>query len=199
MNGPFRDRQMRWNTSLFLAWGLVTGMMLSSGLFPPAETHSPWRDALWQTGNFIILIAILVYFLRKPVVNYLSRRSQKIKQDLSLARRERREARSKLEDISGRLSRLDEELSSMKKGFLQEAQRERKRVLSEAKKEAEELLEATHQKIQSEVKLARRRLQEYIARLSVEEAERMLKGTLTDKDQEALIRRYLANMEEELQ
>ena len=199
MNAPFRDRQMRWNTSLLLGVGLVTGVMLSQGLFPPAETHSPWRDALWQMGNFIILIAILVYFLRKPVVNYLRRRSQKIKEDLALSRRERKEARAKLEEIKGRLSRLDEELSSLRKGFLQEAQRERKRVLSEAKKEAEELLKATHQKIESEVKLARRRLQEYIARLSVEEAERVLKGTLTDKDQEALIRRYLANIEEELQ
>lgn len=187
---------MHWNTSFFLGIGLVRGVVLSQRLFPPAETHSPWKDALWQTGNFIILIVILVYFLRKPVGSYLRRRSQKIKEDIALARRDREEASAKLEEIKERISTLDDELSSLKKGFLQEAQRERKRVLSEAKKEAEELLKATHQKIESEVKLARQRLQEYIARLSVEEAEKLLKGTLTDKDQEALIRKYLTNMEE---
>ncbi|TKJ35116.1 hypothetical protein CEE39_01520 [bacterium (candidate division B38) B3_B38] len=187
---------MRWNISCVLGVGLVRGLTLSQKLFPPAEAHSPWKDTLWQTVNFIILVAVLVYFLRKPVVKYLHRRSQKIKEDIDLARRDREEASAKLQEIKERLSRLDEELSAFKKGILQESQRERKRILSQAKQEAEELLKATTNKIESEVKLAKRRLQEYIAGLSVEEAERVLKGSLTDKDQEALIRKYLAKMEE---
>ena len=195
MKASLKDRVMRWDLS-FLGGCLAGGMVLSQRSFLAAEAHSPWSDVLWQLGNFIIIIAILVYFLRKPVGGYLRRRSQKIKEDLAQARRQGEEAHAKLEEIRERISKLDEELSSLKKGLLREAQRERRRVLSEAKKEAEELLKATHQKIGSEVKLAKRRLQEYIARLSIEEAEQVLKGTISDKDQEVLIKRYLDEMEE---
>ena len=175
---------------------MARGVTLWQKLFPPVEAHTPWMDTLLQTANLIILLAVLVYFLRKPVGRYLHRRSQKIKQDIDLARHEQEEASANLREIKERLSRLDEELSAFKKGILQEAQRERKRILTEAKHEAEELLKATNKKIDSEVKLAKQRLQEYIAGLSVEEAERLLKGNLTDKDQEALVRKYLAKLEE---
>jgi len=195
VKASLKDREMRWDLS-FLEVGLIGGMMLSQRLFSQAEAHSPWSNALWQLGNIIIIAAFLVYFLRKPVGKYLRRRSQKMREDLAQARSQREEARAKLEEIRGRISKLDEDLSSLKRGLLLEAQRERRRVLSEAKKEAEGLLKATHQKIESEVKLAKRRLQEYTARLSVEEAERVLKGTITDEDQQALIRKYLAEMEE---
>ncbi len=187
---------MHWSTSCIIATGLVRGMTFCHRLLPPAEAHSLWKDTLWQTANFVILLAVLVYFLRKPVGRYLHRRSQKIKQDIDLARQDRKEAQARLEEIKGKLSRLDEELSAFKKGILQEAQRERRRILAEAKHEAEELLKATNKKIDSEVKLARRRLREYIAGLSVEQAEKVLKGSLTDKDQEALIKKYLAKLEE---
>ena len=140
--------------------------------------------------NFAILAGVLVYFLRRPIQDYLQTRSGQIRQDLVTAADMRRAATQQLEEIQRRMAGLPAELETLRTRGAEDIAAEKARIAETAKVERERLLEQTRREIQMRLRIARRELTELAAQLAVQVAEQRIKRNITPDDQLRLLDRY---------
>jgi len=140
--------------------------------------------------NFAILAGVLVYFLRRPIQEYLQTRSGQIRQDLVTAADMRRAATQQLEEIQRRMAGLPAELETLRTRGAEDIAAEKARIAETAKVERERLLEQTRREIQMRLRVARRELTELAAQLAVQVAEQRIKRNITPDDQLRLLDRY---------
>jgi F-type H+-transporting ATPase subunit b len=151
---------------------------------------------VFRLANFAILAGTLVYFLRKPVADYLASRSAQIRQDLVTAAEMRTTATAQLAEIDNKLKALPGELEALKRQGAQDVEAERVRIEKAAVEERTRLLEQTRREIDMRMRIARRELTEHAARLAVEVAETRIKRSITPDDQLRLVDRYASQLRE---
>jgi F-type H+-transporting ATPase subunit b len=175
----------------------------------PAGTHAPDAASAKAEGahegestvafvgrvfNFLVLAGGLVYFLRTPLSNYLSSRSEQIRSDLVTAAATRESATRELAAIDARMTGLPAELAALKARGQDEIVAEQARIKAAADAERQRLVEQARLEIEQQKRAARRDLQEYAATLAVDVARTRLANDMTDADQSRLIDRYVAQV-----
>lgn len=141
--------------------------------------------------NFAVLAGILVYYLRRPIANYLVDRSQQIRHALVAAAATRERASTDLESITSRLSALPAELEALKARGAEEVQAEQARIRTQAAAERERVLAETRREIDQQYRLARRALVQETADQAAIVARARIERDITAADQTRLIDRYL--------
>lgn len=144
--------------------------------------------------NFAVLAGVLVYFLRTPIVTYLSSRGTEIRQDLVAAAEWRAQASAQLKEIEERMKELPAELDALRARGAEDMRAEKARIVQAASAECERLLEQTRREIDMRLRIARRELLAHAADLAVSLAERRIKRTITPDDQIRLVDRYAAEL-----
>ncbi len=125
-------------------------------------------------SNLLILLVALGYFIMKSLPGTFKSRSTGIKQQLTDARNATQEATARLSSVEQRLSKLDEQIASMRDGAEAESARAGERIKAAAEEEKKRILAAASQEIQSATATARREIMAYAAELAVEQATRKL-------------------------
>jgi F-type H+-transporting ATPase subunit b len=144
--------------------------------------------------NFAILAWVLVYFLRRPIGDYLRSRSDQIRQDLVAAAETRRAATAQLEEIQRKMGALPGELDALKVRGAEDMAAEKARIAEAARVERERLLDQTRREIQMRLRVARRELTEHAAQLAVQVAEQRITRQITKDDQLRLLDRYASQI-----
>lgn len=160
-----------------------------------AHGESPWA-LVARVFNFLLLVGGLVYFLRSPLAQHLSARSQQIRADLVTARETTERARAALADIDRRVQGLPAELQLLKTRGAEEIAAESQRIRQQAEAERHRLLEQTRREVEVQVRLAKQSLAEHAANLAVQLASDRITRTITPDDQTRLIDRYVAGVKE---
>jgi len=155
---------------------------------------SGWLATIGKFFNFLVLAGVLVYYLRAPIANYLSRRSFEIRGDLAKAAETRQAASAELSAIEQKMKALPGEIESLKSRGAREVASEEARIRAAAENERERLLEQARREIDLQVKAAERDLIKRAAELSVGLAAERIRQTITDTDQARLVDRYLADV-----
>lgn len=161
------------------------------------DSHSgfaAWVPTLWKLVNFAILVGVLVYFLRSPIVGYLKGRGETIRRDLVEARQLGETAEQQLTDVREKLNRLPGELEGLRVRGAEELEGERTRMKQETAREREHLLDRTRKDIDLRFRLARRELTTHTAELAMRLARTRIEQTMTPEDQARLIDRYAAEV-----
>jgi F-type H+-transporting ATPase subunit b len=146
--------------------------------------------------NFAILVGVLVYFGKSPVVGYLVSRSAQIRQELVAASEMRATAAAQLAEIQARMATLPGELEALKHQGAADVKSEQARIAEAATHERERLLTQTRREIDMRLRIARRELTEHAAALAVQVAEQRIRRVITPEDQVRLIDRYSAQLRE---
>jgi F-type H+-transporting ATPase subunit b len=154
------------------------------------EDHGSWGPTLWKLANFVILVGVLVYFLRGPIVGYLRGRGETIRHDLVEARKLRESAEKQLADVRSKLEKLPAELEALRVRGGEELEGERVRMQEATARERELLLERTRKDIDLRFRLARRELLTHTADLAMRLARTRIEHTITDEDRVRLVDRY---------
>lgn len=144
--------------------------------------------------NFAILAGVLVYFLRRPIAEYLQTRSTQIRQDLVTAADMRRDAAAQLDQIQQQRASLPGELEALRIRGAEDIAAEEVRIGETAKAERARLLDQTRREIQMRLRIARRDLTEHAAQLAVSVAEQRIRRNMTPEDQLRLLDRYTAQL-----
>jgi len=160
----------------------IGGMILSMG---------------WPVANFIIFLAVLNYFLKKPLTEYLAGRSATIRNDLVEAAQLRSTATRQLATIEQKLHALPGELAALRSRGSEEITAEEQRIAAAAAADRERLLEQTRREIDLQVRLAKKEILEHAADLSVQLATDRIKKEVTPADQDRLVDRYLSQVKEQ--
>lgn len=170
-------------------------MSLFLQLFPLALISSEIPRII----NFILFVAVLYYFLRKPVAQFFRERALRISRELAQAQAEREEAQAKLRQVEARLNRLDEEIQELKSRAAAEAEAEEARIRLAAQEEAEKLRALARREIQSAINVARLELKAFTAAQAVELARSIIRREITDNEHHRLIETFARQIVEERQ
>ena len=160
----------------------------------PEEEHAEEGGVLQTLAklfNFAVLVGILVYFLRRPIANYLVGRSQQIRHALVEAKAMRDQASADLATIESRLGELPGELEALKVRGAAEVAAEQARIKALAASERERVLSQTRREIDQQYRLARRALLQETAEQAAAVARTRIERDITPADQTRLIDRYL--------
>ncbi len=145
----------------------------------------------YRVMNFVVLLAALIFILRKPISQALSSRIKSIKEQLESLETQKAEAEKKLAQYNEKLSQLESEAEKIVQGYIQQGNEAKAKILKEAEATAEKLQVQAKRNIEHEFSKARQELQRDVVEKSLAQAEEMLKKTITDKDQDKLVNEYL--------
>lgn len=167
-----------------------------------AEGHTAegeHEEGIWPTlarlVNFAILVGLLVYFLRSPLVGYLVSRGQQIRSDLVNAAELRRAAEAQVAAIDRKMHALPGELEELRQRGAADIAAEEARIRAAAEADRERLLEHMRRDVDMQVRVARRALMQEAASLATDVARKRIESTITPDDQLRLIDRYTRQLE----
>lgn len=149
-----------------------------------------------RLANFAILIGALYYFLKGPIVTFLSNRYTQIRHDLVTASQMRAAASAQLAEIQQRMQTLPGELDALRRQGADDVAAEQARITQAAATERERLLQTTRREIEMRLRLAQRELTEHTAALAVGIAEQRIRQSITPEDQLRLVDRYTSQLHE---
>jgi F-type H+-transporting ATPase subunit b len=153
----------------------------------------PWLE-IGKVLNLLLVAAVLVWALRKPLSNFFASRSQTIRDQLAEAQKARLEAEAKLAEIESRMSRLDDEIHEIKLAAEREAKEEYQRLLTAAEQDAGKIVERSRQEINGITRAAQQELKIHVAELSVQMAEEKIRGEITDADRGRIFSRFVTKL-----
>lgn len=145
----------------------------------------------YKVINFAVLLAILIYLLRKPVTKALSDRIQGIKDQLEDLEARKKEAEEELAAYNRKFQQLEQEAEKIVDQYIQQGQDAKARILEEAQSAAVKLEEQARRNIDHEFNKAREQLQAEVMEKALVKAEEVIKSRISDKDQERLVDEYL--------
>jgi F-type H+-transporting ATPase subunit b len=187
-------RTERWWMALLL--GAVWFLVLPGWAI--AAEGEGGRSELWlgigKLANLILVIAVLVWVLRKPLAAFFAGRTEAIREQLAEAQRARVEAETKLAEIEASMSSLDQELQQIKETAEKEAWDEYQRLMAAAEQDAAKTLDRARREIEGMTRAAQIELKEHAASLSIQLATEKIRSEMTDEDRHRLLERFVAKV-----
>lgn len=144
--------------------------------------------------NLLLFVGLLIYVLRRPVGQAFRDRREAIRRELMEAQEERNAALAKLQEVEGRLSRLDAEVEAIRTQAQREAAEERARIERSTEEEIRKVREQAQREIESASKAARAELRAYAAEQSVRLAEEMIRRDIRPEDDARLVSEYVEEL-----
>jgi F-type H+-transporting ATPase subunit b len=161
------------------------------------EEHvSLFKAYFWPVINFALLVALLVYALKKAdIKGYFKKRTELIEQSLKEAREAKELAQKALAQVEERLRVKDKEMEEIIASARMSGEKEKGRLAEEGAKLQEKILEQAKTNIDFEVKQAKSAIKQEAAELAMELAEKKLKEKLTKEEQLKLLEESVAKIE----
>ncbi len=154
------------------------------------------KDFLYRVLNFGIVVAILVYFLRKPIKKAFSGRREEIEKNLTEAKILKEAAEEKFEEYDRKLAQATEEIAEIGAAIRREGELEKQKIIENAKAMAITIEQDAEKAAEIEVAKARTELQREAVQLAVSVAEELLKKNFTKDDDTRLIDEYMQKVGE---
>ncbi len=150
------------------------------------------KDFCWRVFDFAVLVAILVWALKKAnVKGTLAERQAQIERSLKDAQQARAAAEAKLAEYSAKLNQASKEIDELHAAIIREGEHEKERIICEARKAAEKIALQASQSAEQETLKARAELRAEAARLAVEIASGKLTGAIRKADHDRFVGEYL--------
>jgi F-type H+-transporting ATPase subunit b len=158
----------------------ITGLSLQSAY---------WLAVLF---NFAVIAAAIVWFSKSSLPQMFRARTRNIQKTMEEARRSSEDAGKRLEQIEGRLAKLDAEIAAMRSAADAEAAEEEERIRLAAEEDRRKIVESTAAEIQAAARLAQRELKAYAAELAVSLAEKRI--TVDPTTDRALVETFVQQL-----
>ena len=178
-----------FSSILFLSF-LSTTVFASTG----ESGDSQIMDFVWKTVNFLILVAIIYKFAKKPVANALSNSAKSAKQLMDEAREAEKKISSNLDKMKSKIAGLEKEAIEMVETAKKEAEAEKKRIIEEGKQEIQRMTEQANFVLQQEQRKVEDELKNWIAEESVKLAKKKLKEEMNQNHQKNLVGSYMEKL-----
>ena len=149
----------------------------------------------WQVANTLLLLAVLIYFARKPVLTYLAGRRDTIAKNLDGAAQLLAEASLRLAEWNQKAASLDQEVAAIRDATRRAAEAERDRILADARVTADRIRQSASAVAERELQQARESLRGEAADLAVELAAKLLREQVNDSDRTRLVDEFIERIE----
>ncbi|MBU3950717.1 MAG: hypothetical protein KJ658_01155 [Proteobacteria bacterium] len=181
----------------FKVAGLVTLIVTGFGAVAWASAdgggvHNSWLEIdTWKVLNFGILAIAGFFIAKKPVAQFFSSRKREIEDELKDLEQLRAAAEKKLAEYQAKFKNLDQESKLIVEEYIKQGEEARQRILAEAKDQAVKLEDMAKRTIEQEFKAAKAKLMQEIVERAMEQAEAVIKESISSEDQDNLVDLYL--------
>ncbi len=175
------------------ASGLVAGAAVAAG--GAKSEAEALKETIFQGVNLLILLGVLFYFGRKPIVEFFASRRSSIQSELSEAADLLGQAEQRNSELQRRLVDLSSEVEEIRERATQRAEQEAERILADANAAAERIQRDAQAAVDQEVRRAQAKLREEAADLALELAARKLEESVGDADRERLLDEFITRIE----
>ena len=175
---------------------LLSGVAIASGEAHHADSGVLLKDFLYRVLNFGIVVAMLVYFLAKPMKKGLAGRREDIEKALAEAKQAKEKAEAKFAEYDRKLSQATEEIAEIGAAIRREGELEKQKIIENAKLMAIKIEQEAEKAAELEIAKARAVLQSEAVQLAVGVAEELLKKNFTKEDDARLINEYMQKVGE---
>jgi F-type H+-transporting ATPase subunit b len=165
----------------------------SAGGSEGGGSWSPWM-LIWRVINTVALIAVLVYFLKKPMANFFSERRAQIQKDLEDAKEQRDRAERTIAEYEKKIGEMGRELDKMREELRKAAGVESEKVVSNADRMAATMVESAKLAADQEVRKAKMILKNEAVGLAVELAESLIREKINEDDRKRIVEEYLVKV-----
>jgi F-type H+-transporting ATPase subunit b len=155
-----------------------------------------FKQVLTQIVGFLIFLWLIRKYAWGPVLETLEARRQKIVSDLAHAEQERVDAAALKADLDRQLKGIDAQARAKIQEAVVEGQRIAADIKSDAQAQARARLERAEADVLAERAKAQKTLQEDIARMAVNGAEKILRKKLDEAEQRRLVAEFIADVKE---
>ena len=152
-------------------------------------------DLLYPTVNFAILLAVLIYFGRKPIATFFADRRAQIQDELKRAAELRAEAEARYAKWQRRLVDLDTELEGIRSAVRERAEAERERLLADAAASAERIRADAQAAVEQELRRARAQLRDEASELAIELAGERLREQVSAADHDRIFDEFIERID----
>jgi len=153
---------------------------------------------VWETiGKFFnlgLVVATLVYVLRKPLAQFFDERRWNIRRSLEEAEQARTAAEAKLAEMGKRMAALDLELKQIKEEAARNAEEESRRSAQLAEQESERIIGIARREADSLVRAATLQLRDEASRLAVELAEKKIQSEMGSAVDDRLVQHFIQQL-----
>ena len=153
-----------------------------------------WYTQLIKLVNTGLVIGLLIYFLRKPVIGFFRKRADQIEHDLKAAERAREEAEQRLKEVEAEVAALETKVEEIKSNAVHEGEAEKQRIIAGANEEAARIVTNAERELENRIKRGRMELKQFAAQLAVERARKLVEARMDDATDKAIIERTLAGI-----
>ena len=148
---------------------------------------------VWKFINLAIFVTVGIIILRKPLAQALAARGESIQRELATAQEERDQASKDLADADELLGRLSSDVESIRLAARKEADEERERQKRAAILETERLKAQADRELDLIQRAARKELQQFLAKRSVDLARESVVQQLRPEDDLQMIKDRLGD------
>ncbi|MBF0554258.1 MAG: ATP synthase F0 subunit B [Nitrospirae bacterium] len=160
--------------------GLAHASVASEAAEEGAQHGSHLKEWFWLVVNFLILVGVLGFFLKKPIVEYFKQRTELLEKALSEAREAKVLAEKALSEIEQQLRLKDEEIKKIIEEATSAAEADRERLIAEGKDTSAAIARLTGENIDYELKKARDLIRQKAAEAAVELAADKIRKSMND-------------------
>jgi len=128
----------------------------------------------FTVANFIVLAALVGWFLLKTLPKTFRDRNTAIQKDLVDARTATEEANSRLSSVEERLRKLDEQIAALRAQADKDSALDEQRIKASIEEDKQKIIAAAEQEIIAATALAQRQIKQYAAELAIDQAARKL-------------------------
>jgi F-type H+-transporting ATPase subunit b len=154
------------------------------------ETESPFA-LLMRVINFVVLAAVLVYFLRRPISSLIRRRQESVREALDGAERAQREAEARYREMEAKLAQAQREMEELREAIIEQGRVEKERIIQSAKAEAEKIRKQAEAQMEFEFNRAKQQLRREAVELATQVAENLLSQRIKTEDHQRIFHEYL--------
>lgn len=185
---------MRSRLTALLVVLLAAAPALAAGGGEHAETDL-MMDLGYPAINLVVLLAVLVYFAKKPIQAYFAERRTGIRGDLDSSAQLKKDAEERFSKWQRKLADLERDLEEIRTTARERAEAEREHILADARAGAERIRRDASAAIEQEVRRAQAGLQSEASDLAVELAAGLLRGQVGAEDRERLLDEFIGRIE----
>ncbi|ADD67659.1 H+transporting two-sector ATPase B/B' subunit [Denitrovibrio acetiphilus DSM 12809] len=181
--------------TLTLAMVSFTAFAAEHGGEHAVDMTALWKNFGYRVIVFVVLVAIIVKLAKKPLLNFLDKRTADIEKAIADANDAAEYAKAELTNYEIKMEGFEKDLETMKEKSLKAAEAEKELILEDAARQIEKLQAFAENAIASETKKATVTLKREAVLAAIEAAEAKLGSKLDEATQKKLLEQYIKKME----
>jgi F-type H+-transporting ATPase subunit b len=182
------------------SWRLQAVLPLSLAVQEAEEHASTFLGLplwIWQLVNLAAFLAVLLYFVARPVAAMFRNRQLAVEERLREAKALKAEAERLGAEVHERMAQLDREIEEIRARGVADGETERAALSEKADLEVERVRRESEQEIGRHLAAARLELRRTAADLTAAAARETLSAQITDEDRRRLLQEGVSQLAEE--